>query len=114
MTVWTTVSVETPAGDHYRQTEIGAWGQDEMDPALPPDVSDNGLQRVCVIACNGTSDIARIAYSEWDESKKVKRREYGLWTFSESFGGGTEWEERVSRNLPHWCHVGGDWGDLDR
>lgn len=114
MTTWTTVSVETPVGDHFHRTEFGAWGQDEMDPGLPPEVTGLSLPRVCVIACNDTSDIARIAYSEWEASQKVRRREYGLWTFSESFGGGTEWCERISADLPSWCHAGGNWSDLDR
>jgi hypothetical protein len=32
---WTTVTVQTPANEHYHRTEYEVWGQQEMDQPIP-------------------------------------------------------------------------------
>jgi hypothetical protein len=114
MSRWTTVSVETPDGDHYYQTEFGAWGQEQMDQPLPETVDTTQLSTACIIACNDTPDTATIAYSKWDDTISVKPHDGSLWTCDIQFGSTPDWHENVYQELPYWCKVRGNWNHIDR
>jgi hypothetical protein len=111
MSQWTTVSVETPDGDHFYRTESRSWGQSQMDQPLPQEVDGSKLAKVCIIACNDTSGAATIAYSEWDEVKDTIPHEGSLWTVSspDRLGAPREPANDIYAELPEWCLVRGNW-----
>jgi hypothetical protein len=111
MSTWTTVSVETPDSEHYYRTEYNAWGQSQMDQPLPEQVTGPKLSEVIIIACNDTSDAAKIAYSNWTEAKDAIPHKNSLWTVTkpDTFGDPYNPEKDILKELPDWHMVRGNW-----
>ncbi|EGQ44249.1 MAG: hypothetical protein J07AB43_00150 [Candidatus Nanosalina sp. J07AB43] len=123
---WTTVTVQTPANEHYHRTEYEVWGQQEMDQPIPEITGrimiESGIhdpyeiEEITIIACHSGQGVATLAYSEWDDAVNCRYNEETnkLMTYHMDDMKRVVYDESIfkARDVPTWFKIGGQWDHL--